>query len=94
MVKRRAPATVRRYVSSIGPGGSHDGVLWKWVPPGGRLQPALKKVVRSLAPNSLDLGVLRIAKSPGKIWGEPSRALRTILRNASPSVARTALRQA
>ena len=37
------------------------------------------------APNSLDLGVLRIAKSPGKIWGEPSRALRTILRNASPS---------
>ena len=50
MAKRCAPTTVRRCVSSIKLGGAHDGVLWKWVPLGGRRQRTLKKAARSLGP--------------------------------------------
>ena len=83
-IRRDGEAARARDVSSIGPGGSHNGVLWKWVPPGGRLQPALKKVVRSLAPNSLDLNCAS-PNLPAKYGAVRALALRTILRNASPS---------
>ena len=38
-----------------------------------------------MQPTTLPNTVERIAQPPSKLWGEPSRALRTILRNASPS---------